>query len=255
MGEDAIRIGVLTPHTAIGPEAEFPAMAPGRVVTGVTRVSAATAVGVAPGPPTPIALAALTRPPLLDDAAEKLATDSIDVIGYASTSSAYAIGFDNEAALVRRISRRTGIPVAATCASAVLAMRVLDVDRIALVAPPWFDDELNRLGAAYFHSQGLRVVSSASASLPQDPRRIEPAAVAKWTSRHVTDAAEAVFIGGNGFRVAAAIEALEATLGRPVLTSNQVLLWNLLALADATFQVSGWGRLFRSASRSTRSSP
>ncbi len=255
MGEGAIRIGVLTPHTAIGPEVEFPAMAPGRIVTRVERVSAAaTAVGVVPGPPTPVALAALTTPPLLDEAAKKLATGSIDVIGYASTSTAYAIGFDNEAALVRRISRRTGIPVAATCASAVSALRVLDVDRIALVAPPWFDDELNQLGAAYFRSQGLRVVSSASAELPQDPRRIEPAAVHEWISRHVADAAEAVFVGGNGFRAAAAIEASEATLGRPVLTSNQVLLWNLLARADATFQVSGYGRLFRSANLSTRCS-
>jgi maleate isomerase len=52
------------------------------------------------------------------------------------------------------------------------------------------------------------------------------------------------FTVGNGFRAAGAIAALEAALGRPVLTSNQVLLWNLLAHAGATFEVSGYGRLF-----------
>ena len=36
----AIRIGVLTPHAAIGPEEEFPAMAPGRLVTRVARFRA-----------------------------------------------------------------------------------------------------------------------------------------------------------------------------------------------------------------------
>jgi maleate isomerase len=186
----------------------------------------------------------LAELPLLEAAADSLAGWSVDVVGYASTSSAYVIGFDNEEVLVARLSRRMAIPVASTCASAVLALRILEVERVALVAPPWFDDELNELGATYFRSQGLRVVTSRSADLPQDPRRIEPAAVYEWTSRHVPDDAEAVFIGGNGFRAAGAVEALEATLGRPVLTSNQVLLWNLLTQAGADFQVGGYGRLF-----------
>jgi maleate isomerase len=217
---------VLTPHAAIGPEAEFPAMAPGRVVTCVARVSSdASPVG-------------------LDAAAEMLGRGSLDVIGYASTSSAYAIGFDAEAAVVSRLSRRGGIPVVATCASAVLALRTLDVERVALVDPPWFDAKLNELGAAYFQSAGFDVTSSTSAGLSRDPWRIEAGAVSEWISRHVSDIAEAVFIGGNGFRVTEAIAPLEAAIGRPVLTSNQVLLWNLLGHAGATFEVGGYGRLF-----------
>jgi maleate isomerase len=220
-------------------------MAPGRVITCVVRVSAdAAAIGVGVDPTTPSGLRALAAPPFLDEAAEMLGQGSVDVIGYASTSSAYAIGFDAEAALVSRFSGRVGIPVVATCTSAVLALRVLGVERIALVDPPWFDAELNELGAAYFESAGVNVVSSTSAGLPPDPREIEAAAVIEWTSRHVSDDAEAVFIGGNGFRAAGAIAALEAAIRRPVLTSNQVLLWNLLAHAGATFEVSGYGRLF-----------
>jgi maleate isomerase len=218
-----IRIGVLTPHAAIGPEAEFPAMAPGRVVTCVVRV---------PGDAS------------LDAAVDMLGLGALDVIGYASTSSAYAIGFDAEAAVVSKLSRRVGVPVVATCASAVRALRLLAVERIAQVDPPWFDAELNELGSAYFRSVGFDVVSSTSADLSQDPRRIEAAAVVKWTSRHVSDDAEAVFIGGNGFRATGAIATLEAAIGRPVLTSNQVLLWNLLEHAGAPFEVSGYGRLF-----------
>ena len=108
-------------------------------------------------------------------------------------------------------------------------LRVLGVERIALVDPPWFDAELNELGAAYFRGQGFDVVSSASADLSQDPRQIDAASVFEWASRNVVDEMEAVFMAGNGFRAAAAIAPLEAALGRPVLTSNQVLLWNVLA--------------------------
>ena len=241
-----IRIGVLTPHAAPGPEAEFPAIARGRVVSCVARVPSDAASGVGPGggPTTSSELRALTASELIDPAAELLGRGPNDAIGFASTSSGYAIGFDAEVALLSRLSRRVGIPVLATCASAVLALRVLDVEHIALVDPPWFDAELNELGAAYFRSQGFDVVSSASADLSQDPRQIDAPSVFEWTARNVSEDAEAVFIGGNGFRAAEAIEPLEAALGRPVLTSNQALLWNLLVSAGARLTIGGYGQLF-----------
>ncbi len=221
-------------------------MAPGRVMTQVARISSTGVAGVSGGttPASASGLRALTMPSLLDEAAKSLAVSAIDVIGYASTSTAYAIGFDDEVAMVSTLSRRIGLPVVATCAAAVLAMRLLKIEHIALVHPPWFDGELNALGASYFRSQGFDVVTSASAKLSRDPRQIEPAAVFEWTSRHVAAEAEAVFIGGNGFRAAGAIEALEGALGRPVLESNQVLLWNLLAHAGATFAIREFGQLF-----------
>ena len=80
-----------------------------------------------------------------------------------------------------------------------------------------------------------------SAALSHDPAAIEPTAVTAWISRHVADSAQAIFIGGNGFRAAGAIEALEATIGRSVLTSNQVLLWRLLGGADHSFVIEGYG--------------
>jgi maleate isomerase len=241
----ALRIGVLTPHAASGPEAELPAILPGRLVTCVARVSTDVVSGGAGTELTTLGGArAGTAPHLLDEAADLFARGEVDAIGFASTSSAYAMGFEGESGLVSRLSRRLGVPVAGTCASAVLALRMLDVGRIALVEPPWFDEGLNKSGAAYFRSQGFDVVSSASAGLSRDPGRIEPAAVVEWTSRHVGEEAEAVFIGGNGFRAAGAIAALEAALERPVLSSNQVLLWRLLGHVGSTFVISGFGRLF-----------
>jgi maleate isomerase len=236
---EPLRIGVLTPHASPGPEEEFPAMAPGCLATRVVDVGP-------PGDPptTPPVLRALTAAAVLDEAARTLLADSIDAVGYASTTSAYVIGFDAEMAMVSRLATRLAVPVAATCASAVQALRVLEVEGVALIGAPWFETELNELGAAYFRSQGFEVVFSRSAELSQDPSRIEPAAVYEWTSQRVGDDAEAVFIGGNGFRAAGAIEPLESALGRPVLTSNQVLLWNLLERTGARCEINGYGRLF-----------
>jgi maleate isomerase len=241
-----ISIGVLTPHAAAGPEIELRDMAPGHVVTRVSRILApgATLSGAGVPPTSASGLRVLTAPSALDMAAGSLARGSVDVIGYASTSTGYAIGFDAETTMLEQLSRRWGLPVAGTSVSAGAALRALDVRRVALVHPPWFDDELNDLGAMYFGSQGFEVVSSESAELPNDPGRIEPDAIIEWVARHLGDDAEATFIGGTGFRAARAIEALEERTGRPVLESNQVLLWSILAKVDADIQVHGYGRLF-----------
>jgi maleate isomerase len=242
-----ISVGVLTPHAATGPEEELPLMAPGVVETKVERISVGAADQSAAD------LRGLTRPPVPDEAAEAVAARGVEAIAYASTSSAYAIGFDEEIAMVSRLSRRVALPVVSTCASAVVAFRHLGVARLALVHPPWFHGDLNELGAAYFGSQGFEVVLSASANLAQDPARIEPSDVLAWASSHVPDDADGVFIGGNGFRAAGAIEELEAALARPVLESNQVLLWNVIAETGVELAVRGYGELLRRAGRESRS--
>ena len=187
-----ISIGVLTPHAAAGPEAEFPDMAAGQVGTRVSRIPARDASVAAPGtPPTSQSgLRALTAPTVLDEAAAAFAPGSVDVIGVASTSTGYAIGFDAETTMVARLSKRWSLPVVGTSLAAVAALEALDMDRVSIVHPPWFDDELNDLGATYFRSQGFAVVASVSADLPNDPDRIESGAVVEWISRNVSDEAE-----------------------------------------------------------------
>jgi maleate isomerase len=241
-----ISLGILTPHAEPGPEVELPDMAPGQVAARVSRIPAPGATASAPGTPptTPSGLRALTVPSVLDDGAAAFPPGSVDAIGYASTSTGYALGFDAEAGMLERLSRRWGLPAAGAAGAADAALRALRVRRVALVHPPWFGDELNDLGTAYFRGRGFDVVSCASAGVANDPARIEPGPVTEWISGHVGDDAEAVVIGGTGFRAAGSIEALEERLDRPVLESNQVLLWSILAFLGADLGVRGYGRLF-----------
>jgi len=102
-----------------------------------------------------------------------------------------------------------------------------------------------RSGAAYFQNKAIEVVAAASAQLPDNPPEIRTADVATWVANHRHDAAQAIVMGGNGFRVAGAVEPLEARIGRPVLAPNQALLWALLRRMRITLAASGRGSLFR----------
>jgi maleate isomerase len=239
---------VLTPHADVGPESELQAMAPAGVTIHATRVPfGAIAAGGGMDPTIPLApVRAFSEPPHVDDAGELLAAAPLHAIAYGFTSSAYVIGAQGEEEMVTRLQQRTrGIPVVAACAATVEALRALAARRIALVNPPWFDAELNELGRGYYESAGFEVVHAASCGLPSDQRAITPAALHDWVCDHTPTDADAIAIGGNGFRAVGAIAAIEQQLGRPVVSANQGLLWAALRAAGADpSAVSGYGRLF-----------
>uniref|UniRef100_A0AAU2JRK9 Maleate cis-trans isomerase n=1 Tax=Streptomyces sp. NBC_00049 TaxID=2903617 RepID=A0AAU2JRK9_9ACTN len=243
-----VRLGVLTPHADVGPESELRAMAPLDVGLHAARVPfGGIGRGGVMDPTIPLApVRAFAEPPQVDEAAELLAAAPVAAIAFAFTSSAYVIGARGEGhMLTRLVERAHGLPVVATCAATVEALRLLGVARLALVDPPWFDATLNDLGRGYYEEAGFEVPYAAPCELPSGQTLIRPDALHDWVAARVPDAAEAVVIGGNGFRAVGAIEALEATLGRPVLTANQVLLWAALRAAGArTDGITGYGGLF-----------
>ena len=244
-----VRIGVLTPHADVGPESELQAMAPDGVGIHASRVPfGAMGAGGTMDRTIPLApVAGFAEPPHIDDATALLAAAPVRAIGIGFTSTAYVLGADGETAMVTRLEQRScGIPVVSTCAAAVLALRSVRAQRLALVNPPWFDAELDALGATFFTAQGFDVVSHGRCGLPSKQRSINPPELYDWVREHTPDSAEAVFIGGNGCRAVGVIEALEQDLQRPVLTANQVLLWRCLRVADVHLKPHGYGRLFDS---------
>jgi maleate isomerase len=118
------------------------------------------------------------------------------------------------------------------------------------VHPLWFDDDLDELGLAYFRGQGIDAVVTRATGLPDDPARVEPEQVVDWVGDHVENGVEAVFLAGNGFRAAAAVEELEHRTGRLVVAANQALLWGILAATGTGCDIQGYGRLLRSATSS-----
>ena len=74
---------------------------------------------------------------------------------------------------------------------------------------------------------------------------MQPGPIVEWVSHHLDDDAEAVFLGGNGFLAAVAVERLERHTGRLVLAANQVLLWSILSNTRSTLRIEGCGQLLR----------
>ena len=153
------RIGVLTPHADVVPEAEFNALAPDGISIHAARVAFG---GYKPGGTMDPTIAdypvrAFADPPAVDDAAEMLAMAPLHAIVFGFTSSSYVRGAADDAALKSRLEVRTrGIPVIIPCAAAVTALAALSVRRVALISPPWFSAEMDQQGVSYFRAEGSK---------------------------------------------------------------------------------------------------
>lgn len=243
-----LTVGVITPHAAAGPEVELPAMTSGRVVTVVSRTASPPGSPQTPlrsARPAHTQLRASTETAAIDRAEVTFRARTLAAVAHASTTSGYVLGHRAEVAVSERLSQRFGVPAVISCAAAVAALRPHQVERVQLVHPPWFDNELDALGDAYFRSQGFDVVVTKATDLPLDPARIEPQHVVDWVDHHVEERAEAIFLAGNGFRAAEAVRQLELRTNRLVLEANQVLLWGISAATGARWDIPNYGRLLR----------
>jgi len=101
------------------------------------------------------------------------------------------------------------------------------------------------LGAEYFRKQEISVVYHGSAKLRNDYGNIRPDQIFDWAQAQVPDNADAIVIGGGGFRAIGAIEALELELGRPVLSANQASFWLALRYSGIEDKLTNYGKIFR----------
>ncbi|HJP64901.1 MAG TPA: maleate cis-trans isomerase [Actinomycetota bacterium] len=241
------RIGLLVPAADLGPESEFNAMTPPGVSIHATRVPfRAMAPGGAMDEAIPLApVKAFGEPPFVDDAAELLSEAPVHAIAYGFTSSSYTGSAEQDRAMAARLRERArDVPVVVPGTAALRAIETLGAKHLALVSPPWFSDDLTKLGSEYFSQQGVDVVFAGSAQIPNGQRDFAPGALYEWVVANVPPSAGVVFMGGNGFRAIGVIETLERQLGIPVLTANQVLFWEALQEAGARVAVDGYGAIF-----------
>ena len=244
------KIGLLTPHIDPVPESEFNALAP----EGVSVHAARVPLGIV-GPDGEIApkmgpevARAFSEPPHVDNAVSSLAPLDLSAIVYAFTSSSYILGPDADDRMKSRLSERAGgVPVIVQSQALVAAVMALAARRIALIHPPWFSDDLDRLGAKYFAAHGLEVVYHESAKLRKDYGDIEPEQVFDWVKEHVPDTADIAVIGGSGFRAVGAIEALESEISRPVVSGNQAAFWYAMRKSGLNDTLEHYGKLFQYA--------
>jgi maleate isomerase len=124
------------------------------------------------------------------------------------------------------------------------ALRTLQAKRIVVTTP--YLDDVNNLEARYLQDQGFEILEFQGMNIRKDPdmRRVVPKFIQDYARNLDRPDAEAIFISCGGLRSLEIVDALEQEVGKPVVVSNQAMLWNTLRLAGIEDKIEGYGRLF-----------
>ena len=227
------RIGMLLPSVNAAAEPQADAMAPDGVSFHTTRLrlkgsSEADIMGMVEN---------------LEDAASLVADAKVDLIVFHCTAaSMHRPGFDDE--IIERIETATDIPATSTSKAVLDALRRLDARRIALTTP--YVQETNDREVAFLESHQITVLSETGMGIGGDGLRMIGVQPGEWYRRVKAQedaAADAYFISCTAIRAAEVIEPLEHDLDRPVVTSNQAMVWHSLEKLGIGDRVPGYGRL------------
>lgn len=235
-GSGMARIGLLVPSHDFNPESEIWAMAPKGVAILASRMDRGTL---------PF-LKHISDASHADAAIGLLKTLKLRVILYAYSGTSYAMGLAGEEAFRARLAAGVqAVPIVLAATALSEALHALDVHRLAVVHPPWYSEELNDMGKAYFSARGFQIVSCARITPARTLTEVEAEEVHGWIAANTPSKAEAVVVAGNGLRAVGAIDALETSLSRPVITANQAMLWQGLRVAGVPSRMDHYGRLFK----------
>lgn len=167
-----------------------------------------------------------------------------DAIAYACTSGATVIGEDRVAEIIRSV--RPGVAVSNPLTAAKAALTALGVRRLGFVTP--YVASVSSALRDNLAAAGFETVSFGSFEVAVE------GIVARMTPETILEAivrvgeagdCDGVFAACTNLRAAGIIEAAEARLGKPVITSNLALAWHMLRLAGNAGAPPGHGRLFR----------
>ncbi|MET9500943.1 decarboxylase [Streptomyces sp. NPDC006622] len=191
------------------------------------------------------ALRQLGAPERLAAGVEQLRLSGAEAIVWACTSGGFVHGWEGAHEQVRALARAAGMPASSTSFGFVHAAKEVGAARVAVGAT--YPDDITALFAEFLRAGGVEVTAVRGG-----PGIGTAAEAGTWGEAEVlalaraadTPDADAVLLPDTALHTAAHLPVLEKELGKPVLTANQVTVWEALRLADRRVNAPGLGTLF-----------
>jgi len=175
-------------------------------------------------------------------AAQEVACVPVDFIAYCCTAATLVKGPAYDEELIGKLESETGIRATTATGSILKAFDAFNIKKIVIAGP--YTKDIEELEIKYFEQCGYEVLNAEGMNLSAaDLDKPSPDEIYRFSKRAWNEKADCLFIGCLNFRAQAIIEALEHDIKRPVITSTQAVLWNILRMIDVNEPIKGYGKL------------
>jgi maleate isomerase len=180
----------------------------------------------------------------LGDATELMLDAHPTAMALVGTGASFCGGYGYDQKLIEQMKERNGnLPSTTGASSAIAALKKLGAKKISIAMP--YVEDVARVGRKFVEDNGIKVLNSKwlnkrdSFEIAQIPRE-----TIYNLAKEVDDPeSEAIFISCVALFVVEIIEILEHDLKKPVVTTNQAIMWNLLRMCHINEKIQGFGQL------------
>lgn len=174
-----------------------------------------------------------------------------DINVYACAETAFLKGVDGNQYISEQLEKSTGKPSITAMSAMIESVKHLDIKNITLVTP--YGEERNEVLTNFFARMGITVIQSigrTSALYFDDENEpykcnIQPTYTAYRMAKEVDHPdSDATIISATNFRTFEIISRLEKDLKKPVITTNQAILWSILRTLGLQQNIPQLGKLF-----------
>lgn len=233
------RIGVLVPFTNTNLEADMMLLQPAGVSFHFARIGGYDVDAV----PDSKQMAGLGEAPL-DEPLRLLSGVRPDIVMYGCTSATLTHGADFDRDLARRINQTSRAQTVTAAGSLVQAAQTLGVSRIGFASP--YVAQINDEAIAFLGGCGIETVSRFDYPVAlgnYGQGELEPDQVFELGIKADHPDARAIILSCTDMRSLEVIDQLERALGKPVIASNQAMLFAALELLGLDTMIAGYGTL------------
>jgi len=147
-----------------------------------------------------------------------------DLALYACNASTFIKGREWHDEFLKRFQQAAGVPSESANSALIRLAAHRNLRRLAIVTPypEWLLEPLRK----FFTDSGFDVANIVGLGLePIEINRLGPQASYEFAKRANTTNADGVIIVATNFRTLEILTALQTELGKPVMSSNQALMW------------------------------
>ena len=172
-----------------------------------------------------------------------LPNENIDCIVYGCTSGTIAAGYDSIEKKVK--AAKPNAKLTTPSSAAIKALRKFNVKRLSIFTP--YSKILNDEVVEYFSKEGFEITSNnyLDIAADYDIGKVDQKFLYNILSKIDLRDADALFVSCTALPVLNIIDDLEKKLNKPVLSSNQILIWDSLESIGKNNDVTGFGKLFK----------
>jgi maleate cis-trans isomerase len=162
---------------------------------------------------------------------------------YACAASSFMFGVSANEDLEKKIRDRSGLECATATGAMVKALKTLGIDRVALATPYW--RELDERLLAYFKESGIQVRHIESLHLDTWEAMNNQSPTAAYQLAKKADHAEAdgLLILSTNLPTLDVLQVLEDDLKKPVMSTNQTMVWAAYRSLGIRDSIRSYGRL------------